>query len=100
MYNFSEFCKEKQCKHYKEWSVQAGKEGMVRCCDLVGMSFYIVTFPDNCIHLEEITARQKYEKEKHNTWKKLKRLSPSERLQAWADRSNGLRSIYTKDDIL
>ena len=71
MYNFSEFCKEKQCEHYREWSVQAGKDGMVRCCNLVGMSFYIIKFPDNCIHLEEITARMKYEKEKHDAWKQL-----------------------------
>ncbi len=72
MFNFSEFCKEKKCEHYREWSIQAGKEGMVRCCDLVGVSFYVTTFPSDCIHLEEITAKMKYEKEKHESWKKLK----------------------------
>jgi hypothetical protein len=71
MYNFSEFCKGKQCEHYREWKIQAGKAGMVRCCNLVGISFYITTYPSDCIHLEEIQEREKYENEKHIMWTKL-----------------------------
>jgi len=71
VFNFSEFCKEKKCEHYKEWHIQAGHAGMCRCCELVGMSFYITTFPDNCVHLEEITARKELEKAKHDCWEKI-----------------------------
>jgi len=80
MFNFSEFCKEKKCEHYKEWHIQAGKEGMVRCCNLVGMSFYVTTYPSDCIHIDEIQAREKYEKEKHDTWQKLKKEPKEETL--------------------
>ena len=86
MFNFSEFCKEKKCEHYKEWHIQAGKDGMVRCCDLVGQSFYITTFPDNCIHIEEITARKAEEKAKHETWEKIStpHKSASDKLRDYA----------------
>ena len=94
MFNFSEFCKEKQCEHYKEWSVQAGKDGMVRCCELVGMSFYVTTFPDNCVHFEEITALKAKKKEEEEMWEKLNKKSPSEELAKRMDQWGGLPKKY------
>jgi len=95
MYNFSEFCKEKKCEHYKEWAVQAGKEGMVRCCELVGMSFYVTTFPDNCIHFDEITERKRLEREKHDAWKKLSDAqTPSQKLKDRMNQWGGLPKKY------
>lgn len=95
MFNFSEFCKEKECEHYREWNIQAGAGGMIRCCNLVGMSFYVTTYPSDCIHIDEIQAKEKHEKEKHDTWEKISK-PPRTKLQeliariARADKSTKL----------
>jgi len=99
MFAFNEFCKEKKCKYYKEEYIAVG---MSRCCTLRGLSFYITTFPDNCIHLEEIKARQDYEKNKHDTWKRLTKKSPGEELRHRMNQWGGVPKKYRIDpkDIL
>ena len=98
MFAFNEFCKEKQCEYYKEEYIAAG---MCRCCELVGLSFYITTFPHNCIHLEEIKERQRYEKEKHDAWKKLSDdRTVGQKLEDRMNQWGGLPKKYKKDDIL
>ena len=74
MFNFSDFCKEKECPNYVEREHSAG---VWRYCELVGTAFYVTERPDNCPHKEEIDARAKYEKEKSETWNKISKTEPA-----------------------
>lgn len=86
MFNFSDFCKQKGCPHYKEVEHQVG---MWKYCELVGVSFYVVQRPDNCPHKDELDALAEYEKEKALAWHKLNKKAPSrvthnKDYEAWA----------------
>jgi len=58
------------------------------------MSVYVTTCPDNCIHIEEITARKAEEKAKHETWTRLKKKSPDEELRERMNQWGGLPKKY------
>lgn len=51
-YNYNEFCKNKQCQEYIEWTFDMG----VKCtsCKLVGQSYDITEYPKDCLFLDEI----------------------------------------------
>jgi len=53
----SRFCIEKNCRYCREWDFV---EGSCISCELIGQSYSITEYPNNCIHLEEI---KEYEKE-------------------------------------
>ena len=55
---FNEFCYNKQCPEYVEWGAGFGS---CVSCQLVGQSYNIDEYPDNCLFLEEI---KKYENER------------------------------------
>ena len=50
--NYNEFCKSKNCPEYIEWTFDMG----VKCtsCKLVGQSYNIEEYPENCLFKEEI----------------------------------------------
>lgn len=47
---FNEFCKSKNCPEFIEWEMQ----GNCTSCKLVGQSYDIYQYPENCLHLKEI----------------------------------------------
>ena len=48
--NYNEFCKSKDCPEYIEWNC----EGSCTSCKLVGQSYNIEEYPQNCLFKEEI----------------------------------------------
>lgn len=78
---FEDFCKDKNCEYYIEWDYEevlhnGNREhrSTIECvsCTLVGQSYNIDKYPDECPFLEEI-KQYEYEKEKERTWNKLSR---------------------------
>lgn len=51
MKNYNEFCKSKKCPHYIKWNY-----GYADCysCMLLGESYNIELYPENCIFLDDI----------------------------------------------
>lgn len=52
MDNFNEFCKSKECPEYIEWTFDMGAH--CTSCKLVGQSYNITEYPENCLFMEEI----------------------------------------------
>lgn len=48
---FNGFCKSKKCPEYIEWNFGHGN---CFSCKLVGQSYDIDQYPENCLHKEEI----------------------------------------------
>ena len=53
--NYNEFCKSKSCPEYIEWNC----EGSYTSCKLVGQSYNIGEYPENCLFKEEIEKLKK-----------------------------------------
>ena len=51
LYNYNEFCKSKDCEYYIEWSFEFGD---CVSCKLVGQSYDIEEYPENCPHIDDI----------------------------------------------
>lgn len=49
---FNEFCKNKQCSEYIEWTFDMG--AYCTSCKLVGQSYNIDQYPNDCLFLDEI----------------------------------------------
>jgi len=63
MATFNEFCKNKECPEYIEWTFDMGQTCI--SCKLVGQSYNIYQYPKNCLFLDEI-KKFKSEKEINN----------------------------------
>ena len=49
---YDEFCIEKECEHYITWKSDGGHPCM--SCTLIGQSYNITEYPDNCPFIDEI----------------------------------------------
>ena len=61
--NYNEFCKTRDCEHYIEWSFEYGN---CVSCKLVGQSYNIEEYPENCPHIDgirQLNAKNKKPKE-------------------------------------
>jgi hypothetical protein len=59
---FNEFCKNKQCPEYIEWTFDMGAN--CTSCKLVGQSYDITEYPKDCLFLDEI---KKFESEQDSS---------------------------------
>lgn len=68
--NLGKFCRESKCPAYIEWSYNpadpSDNYGIVYCesCKLVGQSYSIEEYPDDCIHLDAIKRYKENTNEK------------------------------------
>ena len=56
---YNQFCKDKGCEHFIEWDFQFEYDAQpypCTSCQLVGQSYDIDQYPDNCPFLDEIKA--------------------------------------------
>jgi len=58
---FNNFCKSKNCPEYVEWDFG---HGTCVSCKLIGQSYDIEEYPQNCLFLNEIKEFEYKEKEK------------------------------------
>jgi len=77
-YNFNEFCRAKECKHFADIKMQVGR--CITCS--IGTSkitFNILKIAENCPHMEDIKKAKHEAKKKDMMWKKL--LEPEKSLK-------------------
>jgi len=49
--NYNDFCKSKRCEKYIEWECE---DGIAHSCMLIGQSYDVIEYPDNCPYINEI----------------------------------------------
>lgn len=52
--NYNKFCESKNCPEYIEWSFNDGFGCNCISCKLVGQSYDITEYPDDCLFKEKI----------------------------------------------